>query len=127
NRLPDLLFIVDAKKEDIPIREARKLHLPIVAMCDTNADPDLIDYPIPANDDAIKSIKLIAGAIADAVRDGLSGSQLLARIDEESKAAEEVEPIEQAHIEEENEVVNEIDKPVSKKETKKSPGKGKDE
>ncbi|MCK5832809.1 30S ribosomal protein S2 [bacterium] len=88
DRTPNLLFIVDAKKEEIPIREAKKLHIPIVAICDTNTDPEDIDYPIPANDDAIKSIKLIAGAIADAVRDGLSGSQLLERIDEESRIAE---------------------------------------
>ena len=87
-RVPNLLFVVDAKKEEIPIREAKKLHIPIVAICDTNTNPESIDYPIPANDDAIKSIKLIAGAIADAARDGMSGSQLLERIDEESRAAE---------------------------------------
>jgi len=89
DRLPSILFIVDAKKEQIPVKEAKKLHIPIVAICDTNTDPTQIDYPIPANDDAIKSIKIIAHAISDAVLDGLSGGQLLERIDEESRAANE--------------------------------------
>jgi len=87
-RTPNLMFIVDAKKEEIPIREAKKLHIPIIAICDTNTDPNTVDYSIPANDDAIKSIKLIAGIIADAVRDGMSGSQLLKRIDDESHATD---------------------------------------
>lgn len=66
-RLPGALFVVDAKKEMIAVREANKLGIPVVAIADTNADPDLIDYPIPGNDDAIRSVSLIAGAIADAV------------------------------------------------------------
>jgi len=86
DRLPSMLFVVDAKKELIAVREARKLGIPIVGICDTNTDPELLDYPIPANDDAIKSIKLITKTIADAVIDGLSGGQLLERIDKESRA-----------------------------------------
>ncbi|MEX0906949.1 MAG: 30S ribosomal protein S2 [Gemmatimonadota bacterium] len=66
-RLPGALFIVDAKKETIAVKEARKLGIPIIAIADTNADPELIDYPIPGNDDAIRSVQLIAGAIADSV------------------------------------------------------------
>ncbi len=122
DKLPDLLFIVDAKKEDIPINEAKKLHLPIVAICDTNTDPDVIDYPIPANDDAIKSIKLIAGAIADAARDGMSGSQLLERIDEEARIAE-------MESNDSNVVVEEEDMPVNahKKEVPKAVRKAKNE
>src|SRR5690606_283188 len=66
-RLPGALFVVDARKELIAVREARKLGIPIIAIADTNADPDLIDYPIPGNDDAIRSVQLIAGAIGDAI------------------------------------------------------------
>jgi small subunit ribosomal protein S2 len=66
-RLPGALFVVDAKKELIGVREANKLGLPVIAIADTNADPDLIDYPIPGNDDAIRSVQLITGSIADAI------------------------------------------------------------
>jgi len=66
-RLPGALFVVDAKKETIAVQEARKLGIPVIAIADTNADPDVIDYPIPGNDDAIRSVQLIAGAIADAI------------------------------------------------------------
>jgi len=66
-RLPGVLFVVDAKKELIAVKEANKLGIPVVAIADTNADPDLIDYPIPGNDDAIRSVSLIAGALADAI------------------------------------------------------------
>jgi small subunit ribosomal protein S2 len=66
-RLPGALFVVDAKKELIAVREANKLGIPVIAIADTNADPDLIDYPIPGNDDAIRSVSLIAGAAADAI------------------------------------------------------------
>jgi small subunit ribosomal protein S2 len=65
--LPGLVFIVDTKKEQIAVNEARKLNIPIVAIIDTNCDPTLIDYPIPANDDAARSISLISRVIADAV------------------------------------------------------------
>ncbi|MCX7634255.1 MAG: 30S ribosomal protein S2 [Syntrophales bacterium] len=67
---PGALFIVDPKREDIAVREARKLKIPIVAMVDTNCDPDEIDYIIPGNDDAIRAIKLFASRIADAVIEG---------------------------------------------------------
>jgi small subunit ribosomal protein S2 len=66
-RLPGALFVVDAKKETIAIKEANKLGIPVIAILDTNADPDVVDYPIPGNDDAIRSVGLIAGAISDAV------------------------------------------------------------
>ena len=65
--LPGLVFIVDTKKEQIAVNEARKLNIPIVAIVDTNCDPTVIDYPIPANDDAARSISLISRTIADAV------------------------------------------------------------
>jgi small subunit ribosomal protein S2 len=66
-RLAGALFVVDAKKELIAVKEANKLGIPVIAIADTNADPDLIDYPIPGNDDAIRSVSLIAGATADAI------------------------------------------------------------
>jgi small subunit ribosomal protein S2 len=88
DRLPDILFIVDAKNEEIPVREAKKLKIPIIAICDTNTDPSTVDYPIPANDDAIKSIKILTSSIADAVLDGISGGQL---VDRPRKGKEEEE------------------------------------
>ena len=70
NRLPDALFIVDVVREENAVREARKAGVPIVALVDTNADPDLVDIPIPANDDAIRAIRLLTSRIADAVLEG---------------------------------------------------------
>ncbi|MHB8828178.1 MAG: 30S ribosomal protein S2 [Syntrophales bacterium] len=69
-KLPRCLFVVDPKREDIAVTEARKLKIPIVAMVDTNCDPDLIDYIIPGNDDAIRAIKLFSAKMADAVLEG---------------------------------------------------------
>ena len=66
-KLPGALFIVDPRKEKIAVAEARKLGIPVVAIVDTNCDPDEIDYVIPGNDDAIRAVKLIAGAMADAI------------------------------------------------------------
>ncbi len=68
--MPQFVFVVDPKKEDIAIREASKLGIPIVGIVDTNCDPDLIDYPIPGNDDALKSIGVITSLVADSVREG---------------------------------------------------------
>jgi len=69
-KMPGAMFIVDAKKEDIAVKEARKLSIPIVAIIDTNGDPDMIDYPIPANDDAMRSIKLITDFVTDGILEG---------------------------------------------------------
>ena len=69
-RLPDALFVVDPRKERIAVLEARKLKIPIIAVIDTNCDPDEIDYAIPGNDDAIRAVKLMAGKIADAIVEG---------------------------------------------------------
>lgn len=76
--LPGALFVVDPKKERNAVLEARKLHIPIVAIVDTNCDPDEVDYVIPGNDDAIRAIKLIAGAMADAVIEAREGEEGLA-------------------------------------------------
>lgn len=72
-RIPDVIYIVDPRKEHIAIQEAKKLHIPIVGMVDTNCDPDEVDYVIPSNDDAIRAIKLITAGIADAVIEGNQG------------------------------------------------------
>ncbi len=74
--LPSAIFVVDPKKEKNAVDEARKLGIPIVAIVDTNCDPDEVDYVIPGNDDAIRAIKLIAGTLADAVIEGKQGEQL---------------------------------------------------
>ena len=87
--LPGALFIVDPRKERIAVQEARALHIPIVAIVDTNCDPDEIDYVIPGNDDAIRAVKLIAGKMADAVLEGHQGEQT-----EEAASAEEAAPAE---------------------------------
>ncbi len=70
HRLPDAIFIVDPKKEQIAVNEARKLKIPIIAVIDTNCDPDEIDYPIPGNDDAIRAVKLMVSKISDAIIEG---------------------------------------------------------
>jgi len=77
--LPGAVFIVDPKKEHIAVREARILGIPIVAIVDTNCDPDEVDYVIPGNDDAIRAIKLITSKIADAVLEGRQGEQFTAQ------------------------------------------------
>ncbi|GIW40394.1 MAG: 30S ribosomal protein S2 [Candidatus Binatia bacterium] len=89
-RLPDALFVVDPVKEEIAVREANKLGIPVVAIVDTNCDPDVVDYKIPGNDDAIRAIRLFASAIADAV---LEGKQIY---EERMKAAGEAMPEEAA-------------------------------
>ena len=85
-RLPGAMFVVDAKREAIAVREANRLGIPVIAITDTNADPDRIDYPIPGNDDAIRSVSLIAGAIGDAI---LSARREVP--EEERKMKEEME------------------------------------
>ena len=82
-KLPGALFIVDPRKEKIAVAEAKKLNIPIVAIVDTNCDPDEVDYVIPGNDDAIRAVKLIAGAMANAIIEGRQGEQV------EAEAAEE--------------------------------------
>ncbi|MGI6030527.1 MAG: 30S ribosomal protein S2 [Eubacteriales bacterium] len=83
--LPGALFVVDPRKEKIAIAEARKLGIPVVAIVDTNCDPDEVDYVIPGNDDAIRAVKLIASTMADAIVEGRQGEQFT----EEEAPAEE--------------------------------------
>ena len=75
-KLPSAMFVVDPRKEHIAILEAKALGIPVVAIVDTNCDPDEADYPIPGNDDAIRAVKLIASKIADAVLEGRQGEQM---------------------------------------------------
>ena len=90
-KLPDALFVVDPRKEHNAIAEARKLHIPIVAIVDTNCDPDEVDYVIPANDDAIRAIRLIAGCMANAVQEGRQGEDVEVPAEATAEAAEAVE------------------------------------
>lgn len=75
--LPDALFVIDPRREAIAVQEARKLHIPVVAIVDTNCDPEVIDYPIPGNDDAIRAIELVVGLIANAVIEGRQGQDAM--------------------------------------------------
>ncbi len=77
-KLPGAIFVVDPRKERIAVAEARKLNIPVVAIVDTNCDPDEVDYVIPGNDDAIRAVKLITGKMADAVLEGRQGEQVTA-------------------------------------------------
>src|SRR5699024_1058817 len=89
-KLPDALFVIDPRKESIAIAEARKLNIPIIGMVDTNCDPDVIDYVIPANDDAIRAVKLLTSKMADAVIEGRQGTEM----DTQEVTEEEVETAE---------------------------------
>lgn len=96
--LPGALFVVDPKKEHLAVSEARKLNIPIVGIVDTNCDPDEVDYVIPGNDDAIRSIKLIASAMADAViaaREGEEGLALRRQIEAQMNAEAEAKKAEE--------------------------------
>lgn len=91
-RLPAALFVVDIMKEHIAVAEAQKLNIPTIAICDTNTDPTLIDFPVPANDDATKSIELIMNVMIKAIEEGLSERKL----DKESEREKEVASDEEA-------------------------------
>ena len=95
-RLPGALFVVDPHRESIAVAEARRLEIPIVAMTDTNCDPDLIDWVIPANDDAIRSVRLICAQVADAVLSAQQERQ--AQLDEEFEQAEAMPPVDESQL-----------------------------
>jgi len=130
NELPGAIFVVDLRVEETAVREARKLNIPIVAIVDSNCDPTLVDYPIPANDDAIKSIRLITTKIADAI---IEGKALLkekeAEMEKAKEAEEKVEESETEKGEEEKElqmkkekieeVISSVDPADEKKEEQK--------
>ena len=87
-KLPSAVWVVDTKKEHIAVGEARKLGIPVIAVLDTNCDPDEVDFPIPGNDDAIRSVALLTRVIADAVAEGL-----IARSGGGAAGVEEAEPL----------------------------------
>ena len=78
---PDLIFVIDTVKEDLALNEARRLGIPVIAICDTNADPDGIEFPVPGNDDAIRAIKLYCDLISGAVLDGIQAEMAAAGVD----------------------------------------------
>ena len=88
--LPQALFVVDSKREEIAIKEANRLHIPVVALLDTNSDPDVVDYGIPANDDAIRSVDLMCELAADAVLAG-SGKEQMTAAEMAGESAEQIE------------------------------------
>ncbi len=88
NKIPDVMFIVDPRKERNAVAEAKKLGITIVAIVDTNCDPDEVDYVIPGNDDAIRAVKLIAGAIGNAIVEGRQGESFATEAEETEEAAE---------------------------------------
>jgi small subunit ribosomal protein S2 len=121
NRLPSAIFVVDILKEKIAVAEARKLNIPTFAMVDTNSDPTLIDFPIPANDDASKSIQLITKLMVDAIEEGLAER----KVEKDRKDKEEVdEPVaeepakESPTVEEYAELEDEEAEKLVKEETK---------
>ena len=79
--IPDLMFVIDTNKEAIAIQEARKLNIPVVAVLDTNSDPQGITYPVPGNDDAARALQLYCDLVADAVLDGLTEGQVAMGVD----------------------------------------------
>lgn len=89
-KIPGAIFVIDSKKEEIAVAEAHKLHIPVVATVDTNCDPDVVDFPIPANDDAIRAVRLLASKMADAILEGRQGQQEEVETTAASEEAEEV-------------------------------------
>ncbi|NGX08659.1 30S ribosomal protein S2 [Mycobacteroides franklinii] len=87
-KVPSAIFVVDTNKEHLAVAEARKLNIPIIAILDTNCDPDVVDYPIPGNDDAIRSAALLTKVVASAIAEGLQARSGLSGADEKPEAAE---------------------------------------
>ncbi len=124
NKLPGVMFVVDPHNEDIAVAEARKLNIPIVAITDTNCDPDLIDYVIPGNDDAIRAVKLISSVIANAVIEANQGETPVLPV-EEAVVPESIEEVVAAA--EEPVVVEEVKEEVPAKKTRKKKAEAADE
>ena len=103
-RLPAALFIVDIKREHIAVKEAQKLNIPVFAMVDTNSNPELVDFPIPGNDDAFKSISIIVNAVGSAIEQGLNErlkdkeSARLKQEEENKKKVDEINAVEEAPV-----------------------------
>jgi len=110
--LPDLVFVVDVRREELAIKEANRLGIPVIAMVDSNCDPDPVDLVIPSNDDAIRAIKLMVSKIADAVEEGQRMREALEAEEAEEEGyeapAEMEAPVEPLYVEEEAELVEEV-------------------
>ncbi len=120
-KLPDVLFVVDTKKEHIAVKEAKALNIPVVALIDTNCDPEPVDYVIPGNDDAIRAISLILGAMANAVieaREGVSPEAEVAEANAETKEENIADEL-IANLDKVVEDLSSEEKPAKKKTTKK--------
>ncbi len=89
-KLPGMMFVIDPKNEEIAVQEAKKLGIPVVAIVDTNCDPDMIDYVIPGNDDAIRAIRLLSAKIADAVLEGVDARNVVLQSDAEGSDDDEL-------------------------------------
>ena len=92
-RTPGALFIVDPALEEIAVREANRAKIPVIAMCDTNANPDLIDYPIPSNDDAIRAIELMTKLVSKAIREGVAVSNIEQEFQEAAESSSPETPV----------------------------------
>lgn len=111
DRLPAAVFVIDSKKEETAVLEAKRLNIPIVALIDTNCDPDLIDHPVPGNDDAIKSIRLISSLIAESILDGRKRYDEVKAVTkkmEEKEAQESEEMVPEISPEIEEEVIKKL-------------------
>ncbi|WP_028950787.1 30S ribosomal protein S2 [Sulfurihydrogenibium subterraneum] len=132
NRVPDIIFVVDTVREDLAVTEANKLGVTVVAIADTNCDPDKIDYPIPGNDDAIKAISLITSKIADAVIEGKKmreslGTAVETKTIEEELLAKESEVVESGYMGAKNHSKEERLSEIVEKEAKESVEEAKEE
>lgn len=132
NRVPDIIFVVDTVREDLAVTEANKLGVTVVAIADTNCDPDKIDYPIPGNDDAIKAISLITSKIADAVIEGKKmreslGTAVETKTIEEELLAKETEIVESGYMGAKNYSKEERLAEIVEKEAKESVEEAKEE
>lgn len=124
DRLPGVLFVVDPKKEETAILEANRLNIPVIALIDTNCDPDKINYPIPGNDDALKSIRLVTSLVADSIIEAKKSYNEVIKVLEEQKKIEEVVSGEDTKKKEQD-ATEEIEKSDKDSKDKKAIGKGK--
>ena len=117
-KLPQAMVIVDPKKEEIAIKEARILNIPVFGVVDTNCDPDMVDYVIPGNDDAVRSVKLLIGALTNAIAE-VNGNEVIDYITEEDKAKKDKKEIKKDQKKDNKKEVKEVVSKEEKKEEKK--------
>ena len=117
-KLPQAIVIVDPKKEEIAIKEARILNIPVFGVVDTNCDPDMVDYVIPGNDDAVRSVKLLIGALTNAIAE-VNGNEVIDYITEEDKAKKDKKEIKKDQKKDNKKEVKEVVSKEEKKEEKK--------